>query len=907
MSPRGDKHHKPARLGDQITAAEEQQHQVVQPNRWVRSLDHWTPLDSPGPLDHIPGDLIRDHRQHPRGPSGLCVCVCAVLLTVHVSQEPLNDSSTGTPLSLLGPGLNLHEGAASVRLRTAGAGPYGGRPTPWPDMGNGSIKAPQAAQRHHSCLCNRDPAGWDVEPLRLRITHLEEKLAQREKDFQVQELQLRLLRQELDAKCSQVEKLQDALAGYSHANGHPLGALPPPPLPLASAIDQGSASRFHRAAVEVHRRLKAKEGVSAEPTSGAYCGAGGPGERAVVRKDSQTKRLINAAMVKNDFLKKLEPQHQREMVDCMYPRKYTQGQLVIQEGEPGNYLYVLADGLLQVIQNGKLLGEMRPGTAFGELAILYNCKRTASVKAVSRALIWALDRQTFQSIMMRSTQARHQEYFNFLRSVSLLKELPEEKLAKIVDCLEVDYFNRGEFIIREGEEGNTFFIIAKGEVTVTQTTEAHGPPQEIKTLGVGDYFGEKALISEDVRSANIVCNANDTQCLVVDRENFNQMVGTYDELQAYLKEYVEELSRSDEKRNALPQSPQADSPTVQEWRRLQDRVALLPHHRPFHKLKVIATLGMGGFGRVELVKLEDEDTTFALKCIKKKHIVDTRQQEHIYSEKNILQLTNSPFIVRLFRTFRDDRCVYLLLEACLGGELWSVLRDMNFFDDSIGRFCIGCVLEAFDYLHVRGIVYRDLKPENLLLDADGYVKMADFGFAKKIGLGKKTWTFCGTPEYVAPEVVMNKGHDFGADCWSLGILIFELLTGNPPFSGSDHIKIYTMVLHGIEKVDFPKRIGKRPDDLIRRLCRRANTRKPASREALALNPVERLGNKKNGILDIKKHKWFQGFNWDGLRHRRLQSPLKREVRGPLDHSHFDVFPPDLEEPPEELSGWDRNF
>ncbi|XP_056466006.1 cGMP-dependent protein kinase 2-like [Gadus chalcogrammus] len=770
-------------------------------------------------------------------------------------------------------------------------------------MGNGSIKAPRA--EHNICLCNRDPAGWDVEPLRLRITHLEEKLSQREKDFQVQELQMRLLRQELDAKTTQVEKLQDAIGCYSHANGHLVGTLPAPhtpPLPLASVIDQGSSSRFHRVAVEVHRRLKAKEGVSAEPTSGAYSGGGGGGgggrgvstaERAVVRKDSNTKRLINAAMVKNDFLKKLEPQHLRDMVDCMYPRKYTQGQLVIQEGEPGNYLYVLAEGLLEVIQNGKLLGEMRPGTAFGELAILYNCKRTATVKAVSCALIWALDRQTFQSIMMRTTKARHEEYFNFLRSVSLLKELPEEKLAKIADCLEVDYFNRGEFIIREGEEGNTFFIIAKGEVSVTQTTEVHGQPKEIKTLGVGDYFGEKALISEDVRSANIVCNTNDTQCLVVDRENFNQMVGTYEELQAYLKEYVEELSRSDVKRNALPQSPQADSPTQQEWRRLQDRLALLPHHMPFQRLEVIATLGVGGFGRVVLVKLEDESSTFALKCIKKKHIVDTRQQEHIYSEKNILQLTNSPFIVRLFRTFRDDRCVYLLLEACLGGELWSVLRDMNFFDDPTGRFCIGCVLEAFEYLHIRGIVYRDLKPENLLLDSEGYVKMADFGFAKRIGLGKKTWTFCGTPEYVAPEVVMNKGHDFGADCWSLGILIFELLTGNPPFSGTDPIKIYTMVLHGIEKVDFPKRIGKRPDDLIRRLCR--------------LNPVERLGNKKNGILDIKKHKWFQGFNWDGLRHQRLVSPLKREVRGPLDHSHFDVFPPDLEEPPEELSGWDKNF
>ncbi|XP_051816002.1 cGMP-dependent protein kinase 2 isoform X2 [Acanthochromis polyacanthus] len=761
-------------------------------------------------------------------------------------------------------------------------------------MGNGSIKAPQGEE--NSCLASihTNPPGPDKDSLRLRIIHLEEELERRDQEFRAQEIQIQILQKELEAKISQIDKLQDAI-GYNNTVGlsptvmcHHRGCR-------FSIINQGP-SRFHRVAVEVHRRLKAKEGVSAEPTSENFCGGFRVSHVSIAkanRKNSHTRKLINNAIMRNDFLKKLEPQHMREMVDCMYEKVYTEGQLVIQEGEAGNYLYVLAEGLLEVIQNGKMLGEMRPGTAFGELAILYNCKRTATVKAVSQSHIWALDRQTFQTIMMQTTQARHEEYFSFLRSVSLLRELPEEKLAKIVDCLEVDHFEKGEYIIREGEEGNTFFIIAKGEVIVTQSTEGFPEPQEINTLGVGDYFGEKALISEDVRSANIICNENDTHCLVVDRENFNQMVGTYEELQAYLKEYVEELSRSDERRNALPHSPQIDSAEAVELRRLRERLAVLPVHQPFQELEVIATLGMGGFGRVELVKLKDEDTTFALKCIKKKHIVDTRQQEHIYSEKNILQQTNSSFIIRLFRTFRDDKYVYMLLEVCLGGELWTVLRDMSYFDEPTARFCVGCVLEAFDYLHTMGVVYRDLKPENLLLNAEGYVKMADFGFAKKIGLGKKTWTFCGTPEYVAPEVIMNKGHDFGADCWSLGILIFELLTGNPPFSGLDHIKIYTMVLHGIEKVDFPKRIGKRPDELIRRLCK--------------LNPVERLGNKKNGIIDIKKHKWFQGFNWEGLRCHKLLSPLRRQLKGPMDHSHFDIFPPDTEDPPDELSGWDKEF
>uniref|UniRef100_A0A803YA47 Protein kinase domain-containing protein n=1 Tax=Meleagris gallopavo TaxID=9103 RepID=A0A803YA47_MELGA len=232
---------------------------------------------------------------------------------------------------------------------------------------------------------------------------------------------------------------------------------------------------------------------------------------------------------------------------------------------------------------------------------------------------------------------------------------------------------------------------------------------------------------------------------------------------------------------------------------------------------------------------------FAMKCIKKKHVVDTKQQEHIYSEKKILEQICSPFIVKLYRTFKDSKYVYMLLEACLGGELWSLLRDRGSFDEPTTKFCVGCVTEALDYLHHIGIVYRDLKPENLILDAEGYIKLVDFGFAKKIGSGQKTWTFCGTPEYVAPEVILSKGHDFSVDFWSLGILVYELLTGSPPFSGADQMTTYNLILKGIEKLDFPRTITRRPEDLIRRLCRQ--------------NPTERLGNLRNGINDIKKHSY----------------------------------------------------
>ncbi|XP_076193088.1 cGMP-dependent protein kinase 2 isoform X2 [Aptenodytes patagonicus] len=757
-------------------------------------------------------------------------------------------------------------------------------------MGNGSVK-PKHLRRTDRHVANLS-IGSDV--LCSRVLELEKELKRKDQELQegqsrVAELQEQLamqtkviaeLTKELQSKSIQLNKLQDVVSTQGE---HP---LQPSPFKVASRIQ-----------VSADKRRGAKEGVSAEPTTQLYDlnrQATFSFEKARVQKDSSEKKLITNALNKNQFLKRLEPHQIRDMVECMYERTFQQGSYVIRQGEPGNHIFVLKEGSLEVFQQNKLLSSIPVWTAFGELAILYNCTRTASVKAITNVKTWALDREVFQNIMRVTAQTRQEQYRNFLRSVSLLKNLPEDKLTKIMDCLEVEYYHKGDYVIREGEEGNTFFIIAKGKVIVTQSTADHSQPQLIKNLHKGDYFGEKALISDDVRSANVIADEYDVECLVIDRETFNQTVGTYEELQTYLEGYVANLAQADEKRHAIGRSfcGQLTKEVSLEMVELKEKVAQFPSS-PFQNLEVVTTLGVGGFGRVELVKVKNEDMAFAMKCIKKKHVVDTKQQEHIYSEKKILEQICSPFIVKLYRTFKDSKYVYMLLEACLGGELWSLLRDRGSFDEATTKFCVGCVTEAFDYLHHTGIIYRDLKPENLILDAEGYIKLVDFGFAKKIGSGQKTWTFCGTPEYVAPEVILSKGHDFSVDFWSLGILVYELLTGSPPFSGADQMMTYNLILKGIEKLDFPKIITRRPEDLIRRLCRQ--------------NPTERLGNLRNGINDIKKHRWLSSFNWDGLKVRKLTSPLKRELSGPADYSYFDSYPPEEGIPPDELSGWDKDF
>ncbi|OQR78656.1 cGMP-dependent protein kinase [Tropilaelaps mercedesae] len=337
-------------------------------------------------------------------------------------------------------------------------------------------------------------------------------------------------------------------------------------------------------------------------------------------------------------------------------------------------------------------------------------------------------------------------------------------------------------------------------------------------------------------------------------------------------------------------------------------------------LRVIATLGVGGFGRhsdssashpammmmmislwmdafaqVELVQpVNDPTKSFALKVMKKAQIVETRQQQHIMSEKQILEETNCDFVIKLYKTFKDTKYLYMMLEACLGGELWTILRDRGNFDDSTTRFYTACVLEAFDYLHSRNVIYRDLKPENMLLDHRGYIKLVDFGFAKKLTSGRKTWTFCGTPEYVAPEVILNRGHDISADYWSLGVLMFELLTGAPPFTDSEFMKTYNIILKGIDAIEFPRCISRNAQALIKKLCRD--------------NPNERLGVGGGGIADIQKHKWFEGFNWEGLKARTLQAPLIPQIQHITDTRNFDSYPPDsVGPPPDDVTGWDAEF
>uniref|UniRef100_A0A3Q3M104 cGMP-dependent protein kinase n=1 Tax=Mastacembelus armatus TaxID=205130 RepID=A0A3Q3M104_9TELE len=580
-------------------------------------------------------------------------------------------------------------------------------------------------------------------------------------------------------------------------------------------------------------------------------------------KSQASQRLIQAAFLKNDLLRNLDEGEIRSIIACMYPVTISRGCYIIQEGTNGTQAYVLEEGRLEVTKNGIKLLTVEPEGMFGELALIYNCTHSYSVSAQTDSKLFVLDHKSYQTILKQSGLNRFSHSMELLNRVPFLQPLPKDVIMKMSDLMEEMHYTEGDYIIRQGATGDTFYIISKGQVKVTEKKPGQEEQIVLAKLSERQWFGEKALWGEDVRTVNVIA-AGEVSCLVIDRETFRDIIDGL----------VFDCSHE------LQQSPESNIEFDKDYALLSSSTL-----RDFH---IIGTLAVGEFGHVDLVQLRSNTKClFAMRVLKKKLILNNGQQEHILREGRILTDAHCPFIVRLHKTFRDNECLYILTEACLGGDLCSLLKDKGFLDECTTRFYTACVFEALTFLHCRGVIYRDVKPENVVLDEHGYAKLIGSRCLKRVEMGQKTWTFCGTPGYAAPEIILNKGHTISADFWSLGVFVFELLSGGLPFSSSDPMKILTATIRGIDQINFPKTISKSASSLIKKLCRS--------------NPSERLGSLKNEAKDVQKHKWFEGFNWDGLCKRTLNPPLTPRVKHPLDSSASGHY---SEDSVDQCTNWD---
>ncbi|KAJ3306024.1 camp-dependent protein kinase catalytic subunit [Kappamyces sp. JEL0829] len=269
---------------------------------------------------------------------------------------------------------------------------------------------------------------------------------------------------------------------------------------------------------------------------------------------------------------------------------------------------------------------------------------------------------------------------------------------------------------------------------------------------------------------------------------------------------------------------------------------------------VIRRVGKGGFATVFLIRLKaSTGRYFALKVIKKSEVVRLKQEKQIMNEKNILYELKHPLLVDLYSTFQSPSNLFMVLEFVAGGDLFTQLRKAKMFIEPQAKFYVCEVLTVLEYLHSQKVVYRDLKPENILLDSTGHIKLADFGFAKR--LTTTTASFCGTPDYIAAEIVASRPYTFTVDWWSLGVLIFELTSGKTPFRADDSEGIYNNIQMG--KIQWVPEVSGAIREVVSGL--------------LESDPRKRLGAR--GADEIKKAAWFAGIQWEKIGHRGINPPV----------------------------------
>jgi serine/threonine protein kinase len=276
-------------------------------------------------------------------------------------------------------------------------------------------------------------------------------------------------------------------------------------------------------------------------------------------------------------------------------------------------------------------------------------------------------------------------------------------------------------------------------------------------------------------------------------------------------------------------------------------------------LETVGALGEGSFGSVlMMMDRRQPGSYYAVKVLQKERIVKENLQQSVMNERAVMMLLDSDFIVKLYRTCQDRSHLYFIMDPVLGGELFDIYREHQFFGNlANARFYIACISLGLQHMHSKRVIYRDLKLENCLLDSIGYCKLTDMGIAKLV-IGK-TYTVCGTADYFAPETLRQTGHNRAADWWACGVLLFIMGAGRSPFDAPEVTQIYKNIVKGFSKVEFPPDLPSDYIDTIKSLCRK--------------RPEERVTMQKGGVSNLETMPFFDGFDWDKLASRTAQSPF----------------------------------
>ena len=413
------------------------------------------------------------------------------------------------------------------------------------------------------------------------------------------------------------------------------------------------------------------------------------------------------------------------------------------------------------------------------------------------------------------------------------------EMALLTNLVEEKTFTKGTILAEQGKPlVQTLYVIRSGKVSIVNQDG------RLSTLKDADYFGDRFLKEPDgCLSTQTIKVSEETKCGVLTKADIEEVVGN-----------IARLGQP-----SLPASTK------------------LNRSIRFKDVAKVRILGVGTFGQVWLVSHKKSGKAYALKQLSKREIMGHHQIAGVLREKNIMASLDHPFVIDLVSTYQDELRLYMLIDLVQGGELFSVIHSYkrDGLPNGNARFYAACILEALSHFHSRSIAYRDLKPENILIDQGGYCVVVDLGFAKVVV--DKTYTLCGTPEYLAPEIIVSKGHDKGVDYWAYGALIYEMIVGYSPFYsvGTDQVSLFKRICQ--VQYEFPGDIPvhEHAQDLIRKL--------------LVLRQAERLGCRAAGDMDIRNHKWFEVINVEKLLKKQWPTPWVPKIKSALDASHFESY------------------
>lgn len=561
----------------------------------------------------------------------------------------------------------------------------------------------------------------------------------------------------------------------------------------------------------------------------------------------------------------------------------------------GNSAANLAYDFPTLTEDGhQILGFRGRGDCFGELALLYHAPRTSSAVAREDSVVWSVSQVQFRRIMSTGQDERVLRIVELLGKVDLLQELLSDEKFELATNFNLTKFNKGDWLVHEGDPQNVWYVVTRGECILSRQATGGAGDDELARLTFPQHFGERALLKKRPSEFSVRAASDIVECIFLDGSTFLELASHLsvegfrraaeddlvdfaqfkkDQRQPKRKGFLSTLNVADgvlgssQSQNTLPVDD-ADSVGIL---RSEPRLDPTECKRSLHRIGV---LGKGAYG---LVTLEMDPTTkqrFALKTVSKQHVVANQLESSIQYERKIMGMIDSPFIIRLYATFKDCKYVYFLFEPLLGGELHTHMcrHPARFRDPKVFKMVLACATNSLSHLHDRHIVYRDLKPENILLDSSGYYKLCDMGFAKFV-IGK-TMTLCGTPEYIAPEVINHGGYDRMVDWWAVGVLTYECVYSCTPFVGDDDMDVSAdTIFNNImqvrkREVVLPSTSFGGVSDFIKSLLR--------------FSPSKRLGL--GGAAQIRAHSLFTSFDWEALEQGKMVAPYRPKTKTDVEHS-----------------------